>query len=321
MLDFSIIIPIYNSEKTLERCLESIRAQTFLNYEVILIDDGSSDHSLTICRNYALQDPRYHVIHQSNRGPSSARNAGLDIATGNWICFVDSDDHLEAGYLQSILDATHPYEADVVFFGHHKVYGNGRQEAFIPDEVRETKLEMITELSEKDMFGYTWTKSFRRDAVQDIRFDETLNLFEDEVFTCQVIPNCKKVGVVRKPIYNYSIGDGSTLIGRTHKDYCLKCDKVYRVWKAMIVKMGDSQNLIEKKANAFVSRCYYYAFERNIDIREYFSHLKRTLFFQEHTEVTFLDKAVETDNYRRLRFEKIIYQTKAWLSLALHRKG
>lgn len=321
MLDFSIIIPVYNAEKTLERCLKSICAQTFLNYEVILIDDGSSDNSLTICKKYEMQDQRYRVIHQSNSGPSSARNAGLDISTGKWICFIDSDDYIEVSYLQEIFDAIHQYEADVIFIGHHKVYENGKKETFIPDEVCETNLKTFMELSEKDMFGYTWIKSFRRDAVKDIRFDVTLNLFEDEVFTCQVIPNCKRVGVVRKPIYNYNIGDGSTLIGRTHEDYCLKCDKVYRVWKTMIAEKRDMQNLMEKKANAFVSRCYYYAFERNIDVQKYFFHLKRTLFFQEHTEVNLLDEAVKTGNYRKLSFEKLKYQTKVWLSLALHRKG
>ena len=207
MLDFSIIIPVYNSEKTIERCLNSILTQSFQNYEVILIDDGSSDESFNICKKYEWKDSRYRVIHQVNRGPSVARNVGLDMAKGEWVCFVDSDDYIEENYLQDILDAIHKYTADIVFMGYNKVCENKKDTVVVPDELCDTNLKQFISLSEKDMFGYTWIKSFRREVIGDIRFDAALNLFEDEVFTCQVIPYCTKVGVVTKPIYNYNIGN------------------------------------------------------------------------------------------------------------------
>lgn len=320
MLDFSIIIPVYNAEKTLKKCLDSINKQTFLNYEVILVDDGSTDQSLSICKKYEMQNQKYRVFHQTNRGPSAARNVGLDMALGKWVCFVDSDDSIKASYLQDILDSILKYEADVVFIGHHKVYENGQKESFIPCEVSETNIKTILELSEQDMFGYTWIKAFRRDSVKDVRFDLTLNLFEDEVFSCQVIPNCARVGVVRKPIYNYNAGNESSLIGRTHEDYCLKCDKVYNAWKRMLAGKQEIYYLMTKKANGFVSRCYYYAFERKVDMKTFFSQLKETAFFQEHTDSICFDDAVRSGNYKKLCFEKMKYQARVQISSVLHRK-
>ncbi len=320
MLDFSIIIPVYNAEKTLERCLNSINEQTFLNYEVILIDDGSTDQSLNICQKYEMQNQRYRVVHQMNSGPSAARNVGLDMAMGKWVCFVDSDDFIETSYLQDILNSIQKYDADVVFIGHHKVFENGKKEIFLPCELSDTNVKTILELSEQDMFGYTWIKAFRRECVKDIRFNSTLNLFEDEVFTCQVIPNCKKIGVVKKPVYNYNVGDGSSLIGRTHEDYCLKCDMVYNAWKAMLAGTQEIQHLMLVRANKFVSRCYYYAFERQVDIQTFFSQLKETTFFQEHTDRICFDDAVRRGNYKKLYFEKTKYQIKVKISSVLHSK-
>lgn len=319
MLVFSIIIPVYNAEKTLEKCLDSISAQTFVDYEVILIDDGSTDKSLSICKKYEMQDPRYRVLHQFNRGSSVAKNIGLDMAIGKWICFIDSDDSIEASYLQDIFDAIQKYNADVVFIGHHKIYEDGKKVVYIPSEVLDTNLNTLFELSEQDMFGYTWIKAFRRDAVKNIRFDSTLNLFEDEVFACQVLPNCTRIGVVRKPIYNYNVGNGNSLIGRTHEDYCLKCDKVYKAWKTMIPDSSNMYNFMTKKSNKFVSRCYYYAFERQIDIKTYFSQLKRTTFFQEHTENICFDDAVRKSDYKKLQLEKMKYQVKLHVSALMQK--
>lgn len=320
MVDFSIIVPVYNAEKTLNKCLDSICKQSFSNYEVILIDDGSTDQSFSICKSYEIQNKKFSVHHQKNSGPSVARNFGLELATGKWICFVDSDDSIEVSYLQDIQDAAQSFDANVVFIGHNKVDENGMKEVFLPGEVLETNVKTALALSERDMFGYTWVKAFRKDSIKEIRFDSSLNLFEDEVFTCQVLPNCERIGVVNKPIYNYNIGDGSSLMGRTHEDYCLKCDKVYQAWKVMLSGCQESEHILTKKANGFVSRCYYYAFERRLNIQSYFSHLRETAFFKDHTEMIKFDNAVRDENYTKLNFEKLKYQSKVRISSMLHRQ-
>lgn len=321
MLEFSIIIPVYNAEKTLERCLKSINEQTFSDYEVILIDDGSSDSSLSICEKFENRDSRYHVIHQSNSGPSVARNAGLDVAKGEWVCFVDSDDTVEGDYLQTIFSATQESKVDVVFMGYYKLYENGEKVSFIPNDTYESKTQTLIYLSERDMFGYTWIKCFRREIIKKCRFDSSLNLFEDEVFTCQVLPRCGSVGVVQKPIYNYYTGNGNTLVGRTHDDYCLKCDKVYKAWNEMLSIESIRQSFMNKKANSFVSCCYYYAFERNVDIKKFFGYMRETTFFQEHTDVSVWDELVINGNYKKLYFAKKRYQAKVYISAWIRKKG
>lgn len=320
MVDFSIIIPVYNAEKTLKKCLDSICIQSFANYEVILIDDGSTDQSFSICKSYESRNEKFRVHHQQNSGPSIARNVGLQLATGKWICFVDSDDSIEASYLQDIQDAAVSYNANVVFIGHNKVDENGVKELFLPGEVLKTNVETALALSERDLFGYTWIKAFDRNLINEIRFDPSLNLFEDEVFTCQVIQSCERIGMVNKPIYNYNVGDGGSLIGRTHEDYCLKCDKVYQAWKVMLGSCQESEHILQKKANCFVSRCYYYAFERPVNIQSYFSQMKKANFFKEHTEKIKFDDAVREENYVKLNFEKLKYQSKVHISSILHKR-
>ena len=105
----SIIVPVYNAEKTLTRCVEALLGQTYSNIEILLIDDGSKDRSLDICREFARKDPRLKVIYKKNGGVSSARNAGLDTATGTYVMFCDSDDWVESDWCETLLNA---YETD-----------------------------------------------------------------------------------------------------------------------------------------------------------------------------------------------------------------
>ena len=110
-----IIIPIFNSKKTLHRCIESLSSQSYSSFKVILVDDGSTDGSSEICDEYASSDPRFHVIHQKNAGVSNARNAGLKVACGDYIAFIDSDDYVETNYLESLLNALTTHQADIAY--------------------------------------------------------------------------------------------------------------------------------------------------------------------------------------------------------------
>lgn len=113
----SMIVPIYNAEKHLRTCMDSIRAQTYKDFEAWLVDDGSQDGSGEISDEYAKKDSRFHVIHQKNMGVSSARNTGLQAATGDYVCFIDSDDWLEPTYLERLLHFMNP-DADLSMCGH-----------------------------------------------------------------------------------------------------------------------------------------------------------------------------------------------------------
>ncbi len=313
MLEFSIIIPVYNAAGVLRTCLDSIRAQSLSDFEVILVDDGSTDDSLRICQSYCADDERFSVYHQENSGPSAARNRGLELAKGEWICFVDSDDSLVSDYLEQISHAARQQNADAIFIGYWKIDANGK-EPRIPSISTVQTPQSLIELSEQDMFGYTWIKCFQKQVIGDIRFDQTLNLFEDEVFACQVLASCQKVGTVQQPIYNYVLGNGGTLMGRTHEDYCEKCDKVYAAWKELLNTYDQRDAVLEQKANAFVSRCRYYGMERKVDTKRFFGALRNTAFFKEHNAVSRFDTYVQSGRYAKLRWERTKYRFKILLS-------
>lgn len=120
--EISIIIPVYNAARYLRECVDSILQQSFANFEIILIDDGSTDDSPQICDGYAACDQRVKVVHKPNAGVSAARNDGLDRARAEYITFVDSDDWVEAGYIQTLLNYK---QYDIVFFPHRFIYGTG----------------------------------------------------------------------------------------------------------------------------------------------------------------------------------------------------
>lgn len=109
----SIVVPVYNTAKYLEKCLNSICSQTYHNLEIILIDDGSTDQSLNICNSFAEKDSRIHVVHQENKGLSNARNKGMELATGSYISFFDSDDYVEPNMIETMLKVSLFHNADV----------------------------------------------------------------------------------------------------------------------------------------------------------------------------------------------------------------
>ena len=121
----SIIIPVYNAENYLRRCIDSVLSQSFTDFELILVDDGSKDKSPQICDEYASQDTRVRVIHKANGGVSAARNDGLDIAKGEYITFIDSDDWVERDYLSTLSNYR---DYDIVFFSHRLIYEDGYPE-------------------------------------------------------------------------------------------------------------------------------------------------------------------------------------------------
>ncbi|UKI46586.1 MAG: glycosyltransferase [Phocaeicola vulgatus] len=124
----SIIIPVYNVESYLVPCLQSVSQQSFTDFEVWLIDDGSKDRSAEICDSFVSQDPRFHVVHKQNGGVSTARNLGIEKSEGEWICFIDSDDTVEPHYLQNLYEEANGHRDTLIMQGYTKLYTNGKKE-------------------------------------------------------------------------------------------------------------------------------------------------------------------------------------------------
>ena len=169
----SIIVPIYNSEKYLGACINSILSQQYKDFELILVNDGSTDNSANICNNYAKQDSRIVVILKNNGGQSSARNAGIEISKGEYITFVDSDDAIEENtYLNNILILESKPDVDIVQFPCIKRYGSNNPELMYKNKLLISGSEALYQawLQKKVISNYVWNKIFRRHVFQRTRF-------------------------------------------------------------------------------------------------------------------------------------------------------
>ena len=210
----SIIIPVYNAEHYLRQCIESVIAQTFEDWEAILVNDGSKDGSLAICQEYAANDKRIKVIDKSNGGPSSARNKGLENAQGEFVYFMDADDWIEKNFLEVFFNENedenedNDYGYDIIFQGFVREFPDGKVEksfAMDADTSVMSKEEIICRLYKEHVYGWSWCKLFRREIIErhHIRFDESLRLWEDELFTSEFLKYAGSVRTVKSHLYHY----------------------------------------------------------------------------------------------------------------------
>lgn len=315
---FSIIIPIYNSERFLRKCLCSVREQLFDDYEVILVDDGSSDDSKAICEEFVEEDHRFFLIQQENRGPSAARNEGLRRASGKYICFVDSDDYVSPDYLNRLhefIDASGP---DVIFIGYHSVDQHGRIVNTLLPPVGLLGAAQIIELSERDMFGYTWIKCLSKVMIGENLFPDDMSLFEDEVFTCSVLKKKGKIATLPSALYYHVQPYAGTLTSKERPDYCILSDRVFNAWKELAAGSSALEVYLLKKADAFVSRCRYYGFEHEVECKAYFSDLRKTVFFHNHKSIDWFDRCLSEGHWSAIYVIRFIYRLRQRISTLLH---
>ena len=210
----SMIIPVYGVEVYLGECLETVLNQTYENLEIILIDDESPDHCSEICDQYAQKDERIKVIHQKNGGAANARNHGLDIATGEYICFIDSDDKIENNYVEKLLGAIKENKAEVVVCSFKQWY---------KDKTRDSEGFENKEYSSKDYIrkflsdwtcGLIWNKLFDKKTLEGVRFEEGHKI-DDEFFTYQAILKAEKVVVFDESLYWYRMRKSGVMLSGT----------------------------------------------------------------------------------------------------------
>ena len=202
----SVIVPIYKVEKYLRKCIDSIITQTYKNLEIFLVDDGSPDNCGAICDEYARKDERIKVIHKENGGLSSARNAALDVATGDFIMFVDSDDWVEPEFCEKALYTAIRNNVQIVAFGYNNVYTrDGKIQKRATDKPRIVpSTEAIRHLILKDevIFNFAWNKIYKRTLFDEIRYPVGMT-YEDNAVTYLVIHYADNIFVSNDILYNY----------------------------------------------------------------------------------------------------------------------
>lgn len=201
----SVIVPIYNVEKYLARCVDSIVNQTYKNLEIILIDDGSPDRCPQMCDDYAEKDSRIKVVHKKNGGLSDARNAGMAVATGEYISFIDSDDYVSDDFFECLLDVMNKENSDIVECSVVKFYEDNRFDEFSDDlsvKTYDTQDAMSALIAENPFHQHVWNKLYKTELVKDIPY-AVGKLNEDEFWTYQVFGRANKVSKLNKTMYYY----------------------------------------------------------------------------------------------------------------------
>lgn len=210
MKKISVIVPVYNVEKYLSQCLDSIIHQTYKNLEIILVDDGSTDSSGLICDNYSQKDKRIKIIHKCQGGLSAARNAGLKIATGEYISFIDSDDFIDKNMYSILINNTQKYNSDIVWFNYYNYYS---KKHFINSSI--IKNNDLYDLSSSDkikfaknlfyqykMDAHVWAKLYKRSIFNNIKFPYG-KLFEDIFVLLPILSNAKIISTIPDCLYFY----------------------------------------------------------------------------------------------------------------------
>lgn len=211
----SVIVPVYNVDSYLTQCMDSILSQSYEALEVILIDDGSTDGSGPLCDAYEKKDPRVRVIHQKNGGAASAKNAGLRIATGEYLTFVDSDDFLEPGAYLFMVSTLESYGADVVQSGFRNVFTDLQEERIAQDPLREYEaIEYLRRYTSDWTCALLWDKLYKRALFEGIFFEEG-HIVDDEFFTYQGVMNAQKIVFAPNVIYNYRKRKSSVMLSPT----------------------------------------------------------------------------------------------------------
>lgn len=208
----SVIVPVYKVEQYLPRCIDSILAQTFTDFELLLIDDGSPDNSGKICDEYAKKDERIRVFHKENGGVSSARNLGLDKARGEWIAFVDSDDILFPDSLSIYNKEATSNVCDLYIYGFTICFSQDKslqKESGV--EYISDSIEVIKSLLRYKRQPTLWNKLYKASLIGKLRFDSSLKVGEDMIFNIKYISQCNCIKTCNDIVYCYRINQSSTM--------------------------------------------------------------------------------------------------------------
>lgn len=209
----SVIVPVYNAEKYLDKCIESIANQTYRDLEIILVDDGSPDNCPAICDEWAKKDKRIKVIHKPNGGVSSARNAGLDSYTGEYVTFIDSDDYIEVNMFERIFEALSAKDVDLVFIREKSVNIKGNTIYINGDMPSGEILYLDKEKAAERIIGMQINgmcdKTYKRSLVDGIRVFEGKKHGEDLLFNIQVLEKVKTAALIDDILYSYVSNEDS----------------------------------------------------------------------------------------------------------------
>lgn len=295
----SIIIPVYNVEKYLERCVKSVIDQTYKNLEIILIDDGSTDNSGKLCDELAKLDDRIVVIHKPNGGIADVRNRGLKEAHGEYIGFVDSDDYIDINMFETLYNLSENNNADISIVSFYEYY-NGKLIGVRDSENLEimSKVEAIKELLiDTKIQSYTWNKLFKRELFDGIEFPLNKN-FEDIAILLLIFEKAEKIALLEKPLYYYLRRDDSIIGKRSSKTYIDHLEVIYD--KYMYLKDKYPEIEIYNAYNYVISLLWGYTIITAFDLDEAYAKIGKNYELLKEIINEYGDELInKLDNYNK----------------------
>lgn len=253
----SIVIPIYNVEKYIKKCVDSVINQTYKELEIILVNDGSPDNCGEIANQYKEEDPRIKVIHKKNGGLSDARNAGLEVVTGEYLCFIDSDDYIEFDAVEVLLSNAINTNSDVVVcsYFNEKVDIN---ENILSKEPVNLQVDNLSSMA--PIIGYAWNKLYKTSFIKKhkLKFVKGLSLVEDIVFNEKVFLNTSEIIYINLPLYHYINRDRPSLIKQYHENSFELQKLGFKSREKVMLKLFENHSDVrEVIAGAYVSGVRY----------------------------------------------------------------
>ena len=255
----SIIVPVFNVDQYLEYCIESILAQTITNYEMILIDDGSTDHSPSICDRYAEKHPQIFVFHQTHLGVADTRNIGLKYSKGDYVVFVDSDDYINPKMLEILYNHLLEFKADISICSFEKVFSHSKQE--LPDYDRKlccyTNIEACEQLFSEEYLDMAvcWNKLYKKDLFQNIAFPMGI-IHEDEAVAYKLLYQASLIVYTNAKLYYYFQNEKG-IMGKGFSKKSLDLLTVYEN-RIIFMEQNKQMDLLQKSMMEYCNRTISY---------------------------------------------------------------
>lgn len=308
----TVIIPVYNVEEYIRQCIDSVIGQTYTELEVILVDDGSTDSSGIICDEYVRKDTRIKVIHKENGGLSSARNVALDIATGEYIAFVDSDDYLALDTFEKCYAKLLQTNADVCMFSHYTTDGKEqipqklpfKKEFYNRVEVQELVFPKFFGATQDDdaLEGFVCRQVFKRTIIGDTRFRSEREYFaEDVAFDIEVYNNVSSICIINEPLYFYRYV-ATSLSNKYREDLFEKFNKLL----VFMNEMGEGGDIY----NRILDRAFKMAIFACLNVKkgENLSRQEQVSLIKEIAQNIYVKESIST--IRRKKFKEKVF---VWL--------
>ena len=248
----SIIIPVYNKISYLEDTVRSVTGQSFSDFELLLIDDGSTDGSGDLCDKLASSDARIKVFHTENRGVSAARNLGIEKSSGKYICFIDADDSIDRSFLEKLYDSAKGSDLNLPVCGYAGICDRKRTLHDLKDQTYENELYRIVR---QDILCILWNKLFVREKIKHL-FDESISSCEDSLFCLYYyLDNDPRIIYINDILYEYRVCEGG-LTCSFRDDTFAGIGKLFRINRKLTGKISDEK--IRKAANFHICKVYFY---------------------------------------------------------------